>query len=341
MPSSNSWNFGFQRDLGNNFLLEADYVGTRGYHLIRTVNGQLTSVARANAINGTNIPVSLSLRDNYQNGSLNTAFGQNSAFLIVSTGNSEYNAMQLRLTKTLTKEKYGLGQLQAFYTWSKSIDDAPDALVTGAADRSLPRDSSGFAGGPAAERGLSSFDARHRFVANFIYELPFFKGNSWVDRALGNWVFSGIYQVQSGYPFSIFVNGIDSQGTGLTARARYAINGVAADPADFPNQTDRNYTGPAPTLFQDPFDIALDGRQGDVGRSSFTGPMFSKFDFSLIKRVPIREGMRFTVRADFFNLFNQVNFDTPVNNLLDANFGLSLATRGSPRIIQLAGRFDF
>ncbi len=341
MPSSHSWNFGFQRDLGGNFLLEADYVGTRGYHLIRTINAQMTSVERANLLTGSTNAVSSSLRTNYLNGSLNTAFGQNSAFLITSTGNSVYNAMQLRLTKTLTNEKYGLGQLQAFYTWSKSMDDAADALVTGAGDRSLPRDSSGFAGGPFAERGLSSFDARHRFVANFIYELPFLKGMSWVDRAFGNWVFSGIYQVQTGYPFSVFVNGIDSQGTGLTARARYARNGLAANNADYSSQTDRNYTGPAASLFQDPFDIALDGEQGDVARSSFEGPGFSKFDFSLIKRIPIREGMRFTVRADFFNLFNTVNFATPINDLLNPNFGLSLGTRGSPRIIQFAGRFDF
>ena len=343
MPSSHTWNFGYQRDFGNDFLVEADYVGTRGYHLIRSVNAQLTSVARVNAITGANNPISLSLRQNYLNGSLNTAFGQSSAFLLLSTGNSEYNALQLRATKTLTNARWGLGQIQAFYTLSNSIDDAPDSLVVGTSDRSLPRDSSGFAGGPFAERGPSSFDARHRFVANFIYELPFFRGDSWTDRIFGGWAISGIYQAQTGYPYSVFMNGIDSQGTGLTARARYAAGGVAFAPTPaegYALGTERNYTGVSPGLFQDPTTVPLDGQQGNVTRGALRGPKFSKFDFSLIKRFAINERMRFTIRGDFFNLFNTVNFATPVSDLLDPNFGLSL-TAGDPRIIQFAGRFDF
>ena len=80
--------------------------------------------------------------------------------------------------------------------------------------------------------------------------------------------------------------------------------------------------------------------QGNVGRSVFRGPKFSKVDFSIIKRFPISESMRFTIRADFFNLFNTVNLNTPISDVLDPNFGVSTAA-GSARIIQFAGRFDF
>jgi hypothetical protein len=336
-PSSASWNFGFQRQLGENFLFEIDYVGTRGFHLIRDVNAQLTNVRRARAITGDVTRVqTLNLRENYENGSLNTAFGQSSAFLIISTGNSEYNAMQVRVTKTLTNKRFGLGQLQAFYTWSHSIDDAPDSLVTGANDRSLPRDSSGYSGGLYAERGDSSFDARHRFVANFIYQLPFTFKNNIVDKIFGNWTLTGIYQAQTGYPFSVFMNGVDRQGTGLSSRATYA-NGTGG----LPNSTfanDRNYTGPNRSLFAS--SVPADGNQGNVSRSTFRGPKFSKFDFSILKRFPITERYRFTIRADFFNLFNTVNFSSPVNDVLSSNFGVSLGA-GSARIIQFAGRFDF
>lgn len=336
-PNSASWNFGFQRDFGSNFLFEIDYVGTKGVNLIRSSNAQLTSVARVNSITGSNNAVSTSLRTNYLNGSLNTAFGQNSAFLIVSTGNSNYNAMQVRLTKTLTSKRFGLGQIQGFYTWSHSIDDAPDALVVGTSDRSLPRDSSGFAGGFREERGDSSFDARHRFVTNFIYELPFTSTNGFLNQLIGNWTVSGIYQVQTGYPFSVFQNGVDRQGTGLSARATFGGGGNNFASNQTP-QNSRVYTGPDRSLFAQT--VPLNGQQGNVGRGVFRGPDFSTFDFSVIKRIPINERMRFTLRADFFNLFNRVNLNTPVSDVTASNFGLSTVA-GQPRLIQFAGRFDF
>lgn len=354
MPSSAAWNIGFQRQFGSDLLIEVDYVGTRGYHLIRDVNAQLTSIARVNALTGSAFTVSSSLRTNYENGSLNTAFGQSSAFLNLSTGNSSYNALQTRITKTLNSKRFGEGQFQAFYTWSHSIDDAPDALVTGTSDRSLPRDSSGFTGGLLAERGDSSFDARHRFVTNFIYTLPFHYQDKWVDRLIGNWTISGIYQAQTGYPFSVFVNGVDTQGTGLSSRASF---NTRADRLSSTRTADnaRIYTGPDRSLFlgepcasggpSDPDStsgctVLGVPFQGNVGRGTYRGPDFSKTDISIIKRFPLNERMRFTIRADFFNVFNVVNFNTPVSDVLSDDFGKSTAA-GAGRIIQFAGRFDF
>lgn len=352
-PNSMSWNFGYQREFGSEVLFEIDYVGTKGFNLIRDINAQQTSVARKNALTGANAPISASLRENYINGTLNTAFEQSAAFLILSTGRSEYNSMQVRVTKNLNSKRFGLGQFQAFYTLSHSTDDAPDALVTGTSDRSLPRDSSGYVGGLYAERGDSSFDARHRFVANFVYELPFKFENGILDRVFGNFTLSGIYQAQTGYPFSVFANGVDRQGTGLSARGSYNTRSDRLTSTRTPGNT-RIYTGPDRSLFTGaPCDLTnpteftdnpgctiLDGKQGDVNRSAFRGPKFSKFDLSVIKRIPINERMRFTVRADFFNLFNVVNFATPISDVLDERFGTSVSA-GSARIVQFVGRFDF
>jgi hypothetical protein len=335
-PNSASWNFGFQRELGNQFLFEIDYVGTKGTNLIRTLDGQLTSVKRVNAITGANTPISTSLRTNYLNGTLNQAFGQGSVFLITTLGTSSYNAMQVRATKTLSNKRFGLGQIQAFYTWSHSIDDAADPLVPGTSDRPSPRDSSGFAGGLHAERGDSTFDARHRFVLNFIYELPFRSSNKFVNSLIGDWTISGIYQAQTGYPFSVFMNGVDRQGTGLSARASFA-NGNGYD-SNRTAENSRVYTGPDRALFAS--SVPLDGNQGTTGRSAFRGPGYRNMDFSLIKRIPINERMRFTIRADFFNLFNNVNLGVPNSDVTQSNFGLS-TTAAPARIIQFAGRFDF
>jgi hypothetical protein len=336
-PQSASWNFGFQRELGEGFLFEIDYVGTKGTNLIRTIDGQLTSVERVNAITGANNPISSSLRTNYLRGTLNQAFGQGSVFLITTIGQSSYNAMQVRATKTLSNKRFGLGQIQAFYTWSHSIDDATDPLVPGTSDRGFPRDSSGFAGGLRLERGDSSFDARHRFVMNFIYELPFTSSNRFVRYLVDDWTVSGIYQAQTGYPFSVFMNGVDRQGTGLSSRATFGdgANNYAS------NRTDANtrvYTGPDRSLFAS--SVPLDGNQGTAGRGVFRGPNYANMDLSVIKRFPITERMRFTLRADFFNLFNKVNLGIPNSDVTQGNFGLS-TTAAPARIIQFAGRFDF
>jgi hypothetical protein len=63
-------------------------------------------------------------------------------------------------------------------------------------------------------------------------------------------------------------------------------------------------------------------------------------DLSVIKRIPINERMRFTIRADFFNLFNNVNLGVPNSDVTQSNFGLS-TTAAAARIVQFAGRFDF
>src|SRR6185369_15226239 len=162
-PYTQSWNFGIQRELGNAFLFEADYVGSHGLNQLRDISGALPSVPRRNAICAalpapkpsycrsdpnqgiSNAPAQISptsTRTNFLNGVLNTAF--NPIFLNLALGQSTFNSMQLRLTKTLTNKELGTGQIQAVYSWSHSIDDSADGLVPGsgpggASERGLPR----------------------------------------------------------------------------------------------------------------------------------------------------------------------------------------------------------
>jgi hypothetical protein len=375
-PYTQSWNFGIQRELGNAFLFEADYVGSHGLNQLRNISGALPNVARRNAICAATPSLSgceetdlgaqaapapidpSSARDNFLNGVLNTAF--NPIFLNVALGQSTFNSLQVRLTKTLTNKRFGTGQIQGVYTWSHSIDNSADALVPGAgpggaSERGLPRDSSGFSGGFAqGERGNSGFDVRHRFVMNFIYDLPIRFASRNLDRAFGGWTMSGIVQSQTGSPYSIFGT-TDSAGTGLGQRADFAAGGIAL--TDLPAMTNdpRTYTGPPRSLFRNPCPLnepnvtATDcgeptlpaiGRLGSVPRNSFYGPAFNKVDFSVIKRIPITENVRFTLRADFFNIFNTVNFGLPNNGITSSLFGQS-TTAGDPRIMQFAARIDF
>jgi hypothetical protein len=373
-PYTQSWNFGIQRELGNQFLFEADYVGSHGLNQLRNISGALPSVQRRNAICGTSTdgPCGDELggdpapgqinptgtRSNFLNGVLNTAF--NPIFLNLALGQSTFNSMQLRLTKTLTNKRFGTGQIQGSYTWSHSIDDSADGLVPGAgpggaSERGLPRDSSGFAGGfSAGERGNSGFDVRHRMVLNFIYDLPFTFENKTLNRVFAGWTASGIVQSQTGTPYSIF-GATDSAGTGLGQRADFAPNGQGLSDLSTAVTSDSTYTGPARSLFRNPCPLntvntsastcsdpvgPAVGRLGTVGRNQFYGPGFNKVDFSMIKRIPVTENVHFTLRADFFNIFNHTNFGLPGNDINSGLFGQSI-TAGAPRILQFAGRIDF
>ena len=80
---------------------------------------------------------------------------------------------------------------------------------------------------------------------------------------------------------------------------------------------------------------------GTLGRNTFEGPGFWNVDFGLQKRFRITENHRLTLQANAFNIFNHTNFGVPVGNMASTNFGRSTFTVGTPRVIQLAIRYDF
>ncbi|HYE15478.1 MAG TPA: TonB-dependent receptor [Pyrinomonadaceae bacterium] len=342
-PYTQSWNFGMQRQFAGNVLAEADYVGSKGTNLLRAIDGNMTSVERANQIFGTDAPIDpFDTIGNYLNGSTNYAFFQSNLNLAI--GHSTYHAGQFRLTKGFQNSRFGRGSIQGAYTLSHSIDNAPDPLDAQTGERVFPRDSSGFAGGLGAERGNSGFDVRHRFVGNMVWEIPFRSDNRLLSAAFSNWTMSGIWQWQSGSPYTVF-GFTDSAGTALGQRADYLGGNLDARSSGL-----RTQTGPDASLFATPCPVgdpdceALSdqGRQGNTGRNAFYGPEFNNVDFSLIKRFPFGEDGRykFTVRMDAFNLFNKVNFGKPVNTIASANFGQSTDAFRA-RVIQFVGRFDF
>ncbi len=356
MPYTQSWNLGFQRQFGGDLLFESDYVGSKSTNLLRAFDGNMTSVTRVNVILGQSRNISpTSTFTNFTNGSLNTAFFQ--ATMNAALGHATFHSGQFRVTKNFAPgSRFGAGSVQAAYTLSHSIDNAADPIDPQTGERSFPRDSSGFVGGLSSDRGNSGFDVRHRFVGNMVYELPIRFENRFLNTALGNWTMSGIWQWQSGTPYTPFA-GTDSAGTGLGQRASYAIPG--APTGNFtrlapPTSVDlRTQTGPTRDQFRNPCpgDVVVGPNQcgssplgalGNVGRNQLYGPGYNNVDFSLIKRIPFgNEGRyRFTVRADAFNLFNNVNFGKPVNTINSTNFGQSIDAFPARRI-QFVGRFDF
>jgi hypothetical protein len=228
---------------------------------------------------------------------------------VESAGNSSYNALWVTSSQRLA---HGV-QFNVSYTWSKSLDY--NSFSTGGI---IGQDSYNLRG----DRGLSDFDARHRFVVNGIYDLPF-NGNSFVE----GWQLAAIVQIQSGSP----VNIITSNST---------VNGVA-------NTLRPDVTGPIATIgsVDQWFDTSVFRavpRFGNLGRNVVIGPGFSNTDFSVIKNTTLREKFHVQFRAEFFDLFNHSNFGPPGTVVGTPAFGQITSTRfptgesGSSRQIQFA-----
>jgi hypothetical protein len=335
-----SWNLNIQRELTQSLNVQVGYFGSKGTHLriSRNIN---------QPINGVRPFVRLS------NGSLILpGSALNNITEISSGGNSSYNALWVTANQRLAR---GL-QFNASYTYSKSIDynslNSQGIVV---------QNSYNIQG----DRGLSDFDARHRFVINAIYELPF-KGN----RLVSGWQLSGITQLQSGNPITILAgNPLAIAGTTIGGANIASLTGLATLRPDligtaqkvgtveqwFSNSVcDPRAPGgcAAGAVFALP--VALVGNTsvfhfGSLGRNTITGPGFNNTDFSVLKNTQITEGLRVQFRAEFFDIFNHANFGQPgrIAQVGSASFGVITNTRfatgdsGSSRQVQFALKLLF
>jgi hypothetical protein len=275
------------------------------------------------------------------------------ALILSSSANSNYNALQLGLTKRFSK---GL-QYNLAYTWSKSIDNSssdpgstagggkPDVPNTGFVVQGNQRDL-------ANNRGVSDFDRTHRFSASFVYELPFGGG-----RFLKGWQVSGFAQLQSGSPFSIFAAepevGTAAQytdrlrGSGGLYRlgfGRPSLCGTLDQLRGQNSDITQGYFNPS--VLCSPLTAAggYPNNQGfgNLGRNILRGPYQKRFDFGVSKDTRITETVGFEFRWDIFNIFNNVNFAIPANDMQDAtDFGKITNTIGGPRVMQFGLKLKF
>ena len=187
------------------------------------------------------------------------------------------------------------------YSLSKAGDDASDPGAT-VSEANLPQDVRNM----AAERAVSSFDHRHRFVANATWALPRLGG------AIGsNWRISAIVTLQSGAPFTVNLG---------TDRAN-----VGSGPAQRPDVTGDPNVGGAGTAAQwfntGAFALPAAFTFGNSGRNAVLGPGYADVDASVQKDIALGGGTRLELRWEIFNLLNSVNFDVPNRVFGTSNFG--------------------
>ncbi len=299
-----SWNLNVQREIRPSLAVTVGYFGTKGTHLriTRNINQPVNGGARP----FSSLSLSSPIRPGVPLGNITQ---------VESTGNSSYNALWVTADKRLTHNL----QFNASYTYSKSIDyNSQSSQGVIIQDSYNLRDN----------RGLSDFDARHRFVVSGLYELPF-HGNRLVD----GWQLSTIVQSQSGNPVTIVIN--NSTFTGTLNTVRPDVNGPIA------------ILGTPNRWFDTNAFIVPAGRFGSLGRNVVIGPGFNNTDFSVIKRTKLTETSQVEFRAEVFDIFNHANFGQPGRVVGSANFGQITNTRfptgdsGSSRQLQFAVKLKF
>jgi hypothetical protein len=339
--ASNNWNFGIQRELSSNDTLDLAYVGSKGTHIYREVDGNPPDPTLVNQLvtfcsdptNAFGCTPGTVTFGNLFNGANNNRLPFNAiAFnalvqplLQVSVGNSLYNSLQAKLTQRL---RHGL-QFQAAYTWAHGIDDSNDALSPAQGNRGLPRNSRNL----REERSNSDSDVRHIMVISYIWETPLGKGKAHLNSGVAGKIFegiqfSGITSAQTGHPFDVFST-TDMERTGLSGRADlvgdpFAGGANTAQSTAAGNRVWFTNTS-AFSARTDAFGGPLFVGPGSTGRNHFYGPGFVNFDLTMSKKTRIGEHVVAELRVECYNIFNHPHFNNP------GDTGSSLGNRlGSP-----------
>jgi Carboxypeptidase regulatory-like domain len=320
------YNFGIQRELMENLLLDVSYVGNKGTKLpgFRNINPNIL----VTSANGTQ---SAGPR-------LYPAFGD--IQWLENRVASSYNSMQVGLEKRFSNGLSGM----VSYTWGKALTDSPDHISTSGGGPGLdtgtfksPQDSFNLKN----DRGLSEFDVKQRLVVSYVYDLPFGHnrrfGQSWskaADAILGGWQLSGIHTIQGGLGLTATLSGGSVLSLGGERQARPNLVGNPVLPA-LERTVQRWFNtdafaafNPAPQAF------------GTAGVGVMRGPGYANFDFNLAKNFPLDERRSMQFRTEVFNAFNHANFNPPDIRRDATTFGQILSAQNG-RIMQFALKLYF
>ena len=334
LPYAQDWNLAIERSFGNDWLFEAGYVGTKGTMLPRFIedNPSLPEAGQTWAEQQNNIDQQrIYCMPNAQDNCTYSSVG-----LISGIANSSYNALETSLRKRFSR---GFSLL-ASYTYSKTLDDVSSFNITGSASQPVAGEND-LAQNPldlGAEYGRSMFDARHRLVLSYMWELPFWRqGRNWYQRALGNWQVNGITTLMSGTPFTVEDQSYNNDAPEITGFSSFRPNLVGD-----PNKGPKTVAQWVNTSAFQRIDLTTTpaGVYGTEGRNVVQGPGLAQFDFSAFKNIQLAESKSLQFRAEFFNLFNRANFELPDSDISSTTFG-EIQQALSPRLIQFAIKFFF
>jgi hypothetical protein len=340
IPYTEQYMFSIERQVSENTLISAAYVGNQSHRLLVLVESnpgnpalclslsQPSEVASGSATCGpfgeSNVFTTPSGQViNGTRGPLGSNFGSDTNQATI--GNSNYNALELSVRRTAKHL-----QLFASYTYSKSIDQSSNV-----GEEVNPIN-------PALSRALSAFDVTQNFVASYQYELPIDRLLHAPNRWTQGWAISGITRFSTGFPVTLLNYGDNS----LLGAEPNGINNFGVDEPQYSpgplhlNHNPRNGDAYFNTSL---FSLQPLGQPGNARRRFFYGPGMNNFDIALLKNVAITESKSLEFRLEGFNAFNHAQFYGPASvngNINSATFG-AVVSSAPPRLMQAAVKFIF
>jgi len=303
IPQIATWNLVLERQVGPDWVFKAAYQASKGTYLSQFI---FREVNPAIYVPGQSTVANTQARRIYKDFS---NIGR-----IESGNNSHYHGLQLSAEKRYAR---GLSVL-ANYTWSKAIDDLG---WTNPFYR-------GF------DHALSATDLPHNFKFSNVWELPKVGIGGAAGKLLNGWMINSIVIWQSGFPINI-TSGRDN-----------SFSGVGRDRADFlGGKADLGSGRPHGEMVARFFDTSkftanAVGTFGNSGRNNLRGPRYFNTDVGVIKNTRATERLAVQFRAEFFNIFNNVNFRAPATNAASAQFG-RITAANDPRILQFGLKIAF
>jgi hypothetical protein len=303
MALMNQWSLDVERSLWTGAGLDLQYLGSHTIHLDRSY------------YNNTPIPGAGSVqlrRPNQLWGVIRTV--QNDVI-------ANYDGLNIVFRQRLS---HGFSALLA-YTWSHTIDVSTDSNNGGSV-----QDAYNWKG----SYGNSNWDIRHRLVASYSYELPFFKSaKTWPRFVLGGWQITGITTLQSGTPITITTSG-DPANTGAPSAERPNLIAPAVANCGAGHLVGcisaSSFTAPLPYTY------------GNAGRNIVKGPGLVETDLSVFKNLPLaRESAKVQLRVEAFNVFNTPSFSNPAAVFGTSTFGTITSTLIPNRQVQVAAKIIF
>jgi hypothetical protein len=299
VPYSEQFSFGIQRELPRHFFLEASYLGTLGRHLL--VEPDMNQPA---------FSVLATASSTANENSLRPLAGYSKVQQFMSAATSNYHALQAQLSR-----RVGVVTFTGAYTLSKVLGNA-----SGDTDNNLNYYNLYWMYGPL------SYDANHVFTGSFVWDLPRLKSQPAFLRApLGNWQFSGIIHLQSG-----FADNITGNTAILGGREADYIGGATL----LPNPGPDGWFNPAA------FAPAPQDRFGNSGNGNVREPGLQEYNLSVARFFNLTERMKLQFRADFINAFNHPNYKAAQTDRSNSAFG-TISEAYPPRNIQFSMKLAF
>lgn len=322
LPRTFQWNVAIEKGLGKNQSITLSYVGARGRKLLRVE--QLQNFTKGfvqsrfcpqdpnpTACAANAQPVILVNPALFGPVDLNstTALGGSTVGITRNGAESNYDAFQAQFQRRFSR---GL-QILASYTFGKSLDSVSEETTIG-----FPTNYDAN----RLERGASSFDIRHNFIAAVSYDLPKLKnGNPFLRAILNDWSADTIIRARTALPFSVITQAFDPLNIGTTRRNNL-ISGVPVWLEDAAAPGRRRLNPAAFTL--PPY-----GSQGSQGRNSLRAFAQRQIDLTVRREFGITEKLKLQFRAEAFNVFNIPNFSTPASSCTPSTIGAACTDNGT------------